>query len=118
VGIHKKDNKTYDGTQTTTAEVGLWQEFGTVQLPARVWLRIFSLIEDEKESLREAIHKAIEKNDTADGVFNDVGAFMKERIKGRILANEVTPHSHNKSGITLVDTGQLVNSIDYEVHNV
>ena len=52
VGIHKKDNKAYPNGAMTT-EVGLWQEFGTSVLPPRVWLRIFSLIENEKEELRK-----------------------------------------------------------------
>ena len=115
VGIHKKDNRVYPNG-ATTAEVGLWQEFGTSKLPPRVWLRIFNLIESEKEDLRQQVILAFQ-NDDIDTALKEIGAYMKDRIKDRILSNEVTPPS-NKNGITLVDTGQLVSSIDYEVNDV
>ena len=116
VGIHKKDNGTYPNG-ATTVEVGTWQEFGTATLPPRVWLRIFNLIESEKEELRQQVLLAFQ-NDDLDKALDEIGAYMKDRIRDRILSNEVVPHSHNKSGITLYDTGQLVNSIDYEVNDV
>lgn len=115
VGIHKKDNGVYPNG-ATTAEVGLWQEFGTSKLPPRVWLRIFNLIESEKEDLRQQVILAFQ-NDDIDTALKEIGAYMKDRIKDRILSNEVTPPS-KKDGTTLVDTGQLVSSIDYEVNNV
>lgn len=116
VGIHKKDNKTYPNG-ATTVEVGTWQEFGTATLPPRVWLRIFNLIESEKEELRQQVLLAFQ-NDDLDKALEEIGAYMKDRIRDRILSNEVVPHSQNKSGITLYDTGQLVSSIDYEVNDV
>lgn len=116
VGIHKKDNGIYPNG-ATTAEVGLWQEFGTSKIPPRIWIRIFSLIENEKQELKEQIEIAFQNNDI-DKALEEIGAYMKDRIRDRILSNEVTPHSHNKSGITLYDTGQLVSSIDYEVNDV
>ena len=115
VGIHKKDNKSYPNG-ATTAEVGLWQEFGTSVLPPRIWIRIFNLIETEKEDLRKQVLLAYQ-NDDIDTALEEIGAYMKDRIRDRILSNEVTPHS-KKDGITLFDTGQLVSSIDYEVKNV
>jgi hypothetical protein len=44
-----------------------------------------------------------------------IGGFQQFRIKSRIMANEVTPRTI-KNGVTLIDTGQLVDAIDYEVH--
>lgn len=117
VGIHKKDNKTYPDSDVTTAEVGAFHEFGTVKMPPRIWLRIFNLLESEKDELREQIVVAFNENEDINMALNEIGAYMKDRIKDRILSNEVTPPS-KKSGTTLVDTGQLVNSINYEVHDV
>lgn len=116
VGIHRKDNGIYPNG-ATTVEVGAWQEFGTATLPPRVWLRIFNLIENEKEELRQQVILAFQ-NDDIDTALKEIGEYMKDRIRDRILSNEVVPHSHNKTGITLYDTGQLVNSIDYEVNDV
>ena len=121
VGIHKKDNKEYENGETT-AQVGYWQEFGYYARGRRswilpkVWLRIFSLINQEKEDLRQQVILSFQ-NDDIDTALKEIGTYMKDRIKDRILSNEVTPHS-NKNGITLVDTGQLVSSIDYEVNDV
>ena len=121
VGIHKKDNKQYPDSDATTAQVGFWQEFGHYARGGRsfilpkLWLRIFTLLNVEKEDLLQQMATAIRENDNIDNALDEIGAYMKDRIKDRILSNEVTPHS-NKVGITLVDTGQLVNSIDYEVH--
>lgn len=116
VGIHKKDNKPYPNSKVTTAEVGLFHEFGTERLEPRVWLRIFTILEAEKDDLLKQIEISLKENDNIDKALDEIGAYMKDRIKDRILSNEVTPPSDNKTGITLVDTGQLVNSIDYEVH--
>ena len=116
VGIHKKDNKPYPNSKVTTAQVGAYHEFGTETLPPRVWLRIFNLLDAEREELKKQIALALSGNDDLEKALDEIGAYMKDRIKDRILSNEVTPPSENKTGITLVDTGQLVNSIDYEVH--
>lgn len=116
VGIHKKDNKTYPNSDTTTAEVGAYQEFGTYKMPPRMWLRIFNVLTRERKELQDIIGLALNDNLDPDNVLSDIGGYQKERIKERILSNGVTPHSVNKSGITLVDTGQLISSIDYEVH--
>lgn len=115
VGVHKKDNKTYPDSDVTTAQVGLYQEFGTSKLPPRMWLRIFKLLNAERQDLIEQLHIVISNNEDIDKALDEIGAYMKDRIKDRILSNEVTPPS-KKDGITLVDTGQLVSSIDYEVH--
>lgn len=116
VGIHKKDNKHYPNSKVTTAEVGLIHEFGGEIRTPRVWLRIFNLINAERDDLIKQIELALKNNDNIEKALDEIGAYMKDRIKDRILSNEVTPPSYNQSGITLVDTGQLVNSIDYEVH--
>ena len=116
VGIHKKDNRTYPNSQVTTADVANFLEFGTVKMPPRMWLRIFNLLTREKKELEEVIGTALNENTNPDKVIDEIGQYQKERVRDRILDNEVMPPSYNKTGITLVDTGQLVNSIDYEVH--
>lgn len=115
VGIHQKDNKTYPNSNITTAEVGLYHEFGTAKMPPRIWLRIFDLFTDEQKDLRVQLVNAFKDNKTVEQALDEIGGYMADRIRDRILSNEVEPPSNNESGITLVDTGQLVNSIDYEV---
>ena len=68
VGIHKKDNKSYENGETT-AQVGFWQEFGhyargggSFVLP-KVWIRIFNLIESEKEDLKKQVLIAFQNDD-------------------------------------------------------
>lgn len=114
VGIHQKDNRTYENG-ATTAEVGVWQEFGTAKLPPRIWLRFITMENKERQASTDVFRQAFNDTDDVDRIVNRLGSYMKDRIKDRILRNGVIPHSNNKSGITLVDTGQLVESIDYEV---
>lgn len=116
VGIHKKDNKPYPDSNVTTAEVGKFQEFGTSKLPPRIWLRIFSVFFKFKKELDRIVNVSIKENSSADAILKDIGGYQKERIKERILDNGVYPHSNNATGITLVDKGQLVSSVDCEVH--
>lgn len=116
VGIHKKDNRKYPKSEVTTADVANFLEFGTVKMPPRMFMRIFNVLTREKKELEEVIGTALNEQTTPDKVLEEIGGYQKERIKERILDNQVTPPSYNKSGITLVDSGQLVNSIDYEVH--
>lgn len=114
VGIHKKDNKKYKNG-STTAQVGFWHEFGTEKMPSRMWLRIFKFLIEEKKSLLSLIKKEITENAKETTTLNMIGGFQQFRIKSRIMANEVTPRTI-KNGVTLIDTGQLVDAIDYEVH--
>lgn len=115
-GIHKKDNKTYSDSKVTTAEVGAYQEFGTSKLPPRIWLRIFKIFSKYRKELEQIVNISLKENSNVNAILQDIGGYQKERIKERILDNGVYPHSDNLTGITLVDTGQLVNSIDYEEH--
>jgi len=135
VGIHKKDNKHYRskgkfgkflksllGETPTTAQVGFWQEFGHYASGGRsfilpkVWLRIFSLDESEHNKMIEEARAAFIYNDNIDKALKQLGKYMRDRIKERIYNNEVKPHS-NKDGTTLIDTGQLVESINFELKN-
>lgn len=116
-GINKKDNKRYPNSDTTTAEVGTYQEFGTTTLPPRIWLRIFNVYQSYKKDMHEQIIKIANRNDNFIDILTRIGEYQKETIKNRIKKNQVRPAS-KKNGITLIDTGQLVNSIDYEVKDV
>ena len=81
-----------------------------------MWLRIFKFVTKYKRELSSIVATAFNENKNANGVLTDIGGYQKERIKERILDDTVRPKSNNVTGITLVDTGQLVKSIDYEVH--
>lgn len=121
VGIHKKDNQKYSDKDVTTAEVGFWQEFGHLARGGRsfilpkMWIRIFSLDEEHRKNLAAYASACFRDCKTAKEALQEIGKFMSETIKDRIRDDEVTPHSL-KDGTTLIDTGQLVNSIDFEVN--
>ena len=117
-GINKKDNKTYPNSDTTTADVGLYHEFGTLKMPPRMWLRIFNVLNNYKKRHKIAVREYFYNSVLPSAVLNRLGSFQKKEIRDRIISNKVTPRSYNDTGITLVDTGQLVNSIDYEVRDV
>lgn len=116
VGIHRKDNTNYPGRDVTVAKVGFYHEYGTSSLPARIWLRIFSLISEERKKFLDKLSQTLIKQDDANYILKEIGQYQKDRIKERILSNQVTPPSKKASGITLVDEGYLVDSVDYEVH--
>lgn len=137
VGIHRKDNKKYADSDETTAQIGFWNEFGTYNIPPTLILRYITLNNKEKEAFCKFVAKCFKENTDYKKFLKEVGNYLKNRTQERIVNGELPPNApltvsggwtkNKKSGkpfyvegkghsIRMYDTGQFVNSVDYEVH--
>lgn len=121
VGIIDAGQK--EGTDITVAGVGFANEFGTETIPERSFLRsttqsskkqIVSLI----KKLRKKVHDGSMGQKQALGL---LGAFISDEVKKKIVAIKSPPNApatiaKKGSSNPLVDTGQLKNSITWEVN--
>lgn len=134
VGIHAKDNTPYErgtGQEATTAQIGAFHESGTRKMPARPWLNpviaknqakylksiglvqqafILGLITPAQRRAKLGLVGESITSDLVEGIRN--GKFIA-------LAPSTVRARRNRGadGITiLIDTGQMVQSISYEVH--
>lgn len=134
VGIHERDNAVYErgtGQEATTANVGSFHEYGTVKMPARPWLRppvlagkdryLASIALVEQAFQVGKISKAERKvklSLIAEKITSDVIKYLKT-AKFAPLAESTIQARRNRdeSSIQILqDTGQMVQSIGYEVH--
>lgn len=107
----------------TVAQIGFWNEFGTTTIPERSFIR--STIQKEKKNiiaLQRKLWKQIVsgkmKIDTGLGL---LGEFMADAIRKKIVslsspANKPATIAAKGSSNPLIDTGQLKNSISFEVN--
>jgi len=125
VGIHESDANRGDGP--TNALIGFWQEFGTHKngrrhIPPRSFLQ--STASNNEREHRKVLNYAIKKSLggylTLKQAFAILGLKVSSDIKETIRAQIPPPLADStirkkKSSTPLIDTGQLINSIDYEV---
>jgi hypothetical protein len=99
-------------------------EFGApgANIPSRSFIR--STVDENQDELKELIGKLvnrmIEHGDTQEHVLEILGQWLTAKIKAKITSNIPPPLKESTieakgSSIALVDTGQLLNSITYEV---
>ena len=107
----------------TVAQIGFWNEFGTTRIPERSFMR--STIKDKKKdivALQKGLLKKIVKGDMeVETGLGLVGEKMSDFIRQKIVdisSPPNTPFTISKKGSSnpLIDTGQLKNSIIYEVN--
>ena len=121
VGILAKVGK-HDNSDVTVAQVGFWNEFGTVTIPERSFIR--STIEGDSKEIKEVSRKQYKK--VLDGDINlkqglgILGTFVMGKIQEKFTKNTWSPNSSSTiilKGSTkpLIDSGQLRQSISYEV---
>jgi len=139
IGIHDKDNKPYErgqGTAATTAQIGTFHEFGTLDrfedsspatggkrgVPQRSFLR--STMDENQDKHADLMARATGK--ILDGalpvkvalglvgakVAADVQKKIKSGIKPALTQQTIEEKGSSKP---LIDTGQLRQSISYEV---
>lgn len=109
--------------EATVAEIGFWNEFGTVTIPERSFMR--STVQEEKKaiiSLQRKLLKSISqgKMDIVKAL-GILGEFLSDKITQKIVSLREPPNKPatikaKGSSNPLVDTGQLKNSITYEVN--
>lgn len=107
----------------TVAGIGFAHEFGTATLPERSFIR--ATIQKEKKAI-VALQKKLMKQITAgemkiEQALGLIGEFVADKIRQRIVSLKSppnTPETIAKKGSSnpLIDTGQLKNSITYEVN--
>ena len=125
IGIHSKDSKPYQkgsDEPATTAQVGSFHEFGTEKIPARPWLT--PVFADNRQryinGIRCQLRLLLDQAITPAQAVGRVGEVIVGDIKERI-ANGIEPALDEKtikrkgSSKPLIDTGQLRQSITYQV---
>jgi hypothetical protein len=123
-GITKRvANITNDKSDAKLVEYASINEFGVSgRVPSRPFLR--STFDDKEKKWFDVIDNKIEfvltQPSGASKTTEQVGRIMEEAIKGKIKSNIPPPNAPetlaNKQGSnTLIDTGLMLNSIEYEV---
>lgn len=107
----------------TVAGIGFSHEFGTATIPERSFMR--TTIKDKKKNiiaLQKKLLKKIGKGEiSVVNALGLIGEFTSDEIRKKIVSISSPPNSPatiTKKGSSnpLVDTGQLKNSITYEVN--
>jgi len=115
----------HGSTGETNAEIALWMEYGTSRLPERSFIRRTlrdPAVRTEAEALLTRITAAViaGKMDRDRGL-GLLGAWMASQIQKTILEDRVAPElapstvEAKHSDKVLVDSGQLVGAVGYEI---
>jgi phage gpG-like protein len=106
----------------TLAEIAFWNEFGTKEIPARPFLRV--TIRENRHLLKRLIARLydliIQNKITTDAAQKVLGAKVAALVQKKITQLRDppnTPHTIDRKGSSnpLVDTGELKNSISWDV---
>ena len=121
VGVLERDAQTEDGA-VTVLDVGTWNEFGTVGIPSRSFIRDW--VDGNRKRaqgiLKKLLQRVIAGELTEDAALEQFGAWAKGEIQVRIARGVPPPNAASTvkrkgSSTPLIDTGILRSSIDYEV---
>lgn len=121
VGVLERDAQTEDGA-VTVLDVGTWNEFGTVGIPSRSFIRDW--VDGNRKRaqgiLKKLLQRVIAGELTEDAALEQFGAWAKGEIQARIARGVPPPNAASTvkrkgSSTPLIDTGILRSSIDYEV---
>jgi hypothetical protein len=121
VGIHKKDIGR--GSDQTNAQIGFYQEFGTSKIPQRSFLRstfdqkVTEYRKLNKKAMVQAAKGRIGVEQALDLLGQKIASDVKAKIRSKIPPPNAPSTIKAKSSSTpLIDTAQLLNAIDSEVH--
>ena len=118
VGI-RRGKGSHDGTDML--DIAVYNHFGTSTIPARPF--ISDCAEKNAGQIQEAqkrlVYRVYQGGLSADGALAELGAWYVNVQKGHILHGGWTPNApatvkRKGSNKPLVDTGQLVNTVDWE----
>ena len=118
VGI-RRGKGSHDGTDRL--DIAVYNHFGTSTIPARPF--ISDCAEKNAGQIQEAqkrlVYRVYQGSLSADGALAELGAWYVNVQKGHILHGGWTPNApatvkRKGSNKPLVDTGQLVNTVDWE----
>ena len=108
----------HEGSDTSVAQVAAYHELGApgAGIPERSFMR--SSMDENKDKITSITKKLTRK--VTNGEMNMIqalevlGASLQQMMKTKIR-NGLSPALKHRKGTPLIDTGQLINSIDYEV---
>ena len=118
VGI-RRGKGSHDGTDML--DIAVYNHFGTATIPARPF--VSDCAEKNAGQIQEAqkrlVYRVYQGGLSADGALAELGAWYVNVQKGHILHGGWTPNApatvkRKGSNKPLVDTGQLVNTVDWE----
>lgn len=118
VGI-RRGKGSHDGTDML--DIAVYNHFGTATIPARPF--VSDCAEKNAGQIKEAqkrlVYRVYQGGLSADGALAQLGAWYVNVQKGHILHGGWTPNApatvkRKGSNRPLVDTGQLVNTVDWE----
>lgn len=100
------------------ASVGFWNEYGTINIPARPFFR--NAIAKNKQKWIGAFQNFAKKAQDCESAMEMLGEIASGDIKDSITSLNTPPNAPStikkkKSSNPLIDTGLLRNSISYEV---
>ncbi len=120
VGLFEGERHT--GGIATVAEIGFFNEFGTINTPERSWMR--SWFDANKKRIHKMFIKMTnlikELKINAQTALKRIGEWTVGELKKSIIkldspANAFSTISKKGSSNPLIDTGQMLNSIRYEI---
>ncbi len=112
----------HEDSALTVATIGFFHEFGTVTIPERSFIR--STIQGKSKEIkavsRAQLKKVINGSTTTEKGLGILGAFTAGLIQEKFTSNNWAPNTartelRKGSSTPLIDTGQLRQSISYEV---
>jgi hypothetical protein len=133
VGVHTNENGDYEGTNVTTAQVALWNEFGTTRpgakypTPERSFLRSTEREQRAGTTKLQAtlLAECLTGKMNPEKALKTLGTRLMFAVQNKIKSNIAPPNApwtlrrkkELKQGTTtLIATGQLLRSIKFEVH--
>ena len=118
VGI-RRGKGSHDGTDML--DIAVYNHFGTATIPARPFVSDCAEKNDGQiqEAQKRLVYRVYQGGLSADGALAELGAWYVNVQKGHILHGGWTPNApatvkRKGSNKPLVDTGQLVNTVDWE----
>lgn len=112
----------HEGSDLTVAQIGFWNEYGTVTIPERSFIRstINGQAKDIKAISQAQLKKVINGQTTSAKALGILGAYTAGLIQAKFTNNDWAPNTSRTemrkgSSNPLIDTGQLRQSISYEV---
>lgn len=117
----KRGNGGVEDSAAMLADVALWNEVGTSNMPARPFMA--SSFENNEEKLKAfsaQCFKQIEARGTAQDVLQKVGVYAKGIIQqeisdGDFAANAPSTVARKGSDKPLIDTGHMRQSVNFEI---
>ena len=108
-----------DGTDI--CDIAVWNELGTVHIPARPFLR--QSVDDNVSKINSFLQskkKDLVRGVSAEQVLKEIGIFQKDLIQEKITEGNFAPNAEStvkKKGSSkpLIDTGRMRQSVNYEI---